>query len=193
MRRFYIISGSTLCIVIALLFLSRELFYAATEKHKERLSSTNAAQEFIAMRKGHPVINNSLENKVIVVNLWATWCGPCKEEIPELNAIAEQYRTNHEEVSFIAITDQSEQETKAFFEKEKFVFHQVHEGKDIQEYFHGLSSLMPVNSIPLTVVLNKKGMAELFLRGYSEENIKQLKDYLGKALIQPVAKPGAGN
>jgi thiol-disulfide isomerase/thioredoxin len=34
----------------------------------------------------------NLQGKVVVVNFWATWCGPCKKEIPAFNAIYEQYK-----------------------------------------------------------------------------------------------------
>lgn len=35
---------------------------------------------------------STLQGKVVVVNFWATWCGPCKKEIPAFNAIYEQYK-----------------------------------------------------------------------------------------------------
>lgn len=43
--------------------------------------------------RGQPVTANSLEGQWLVLNYWATWCGPCRREIPELNAFAAQMAT----------------------------------------------------------------------------------------------------
>ena len=188
MKKFYALSGAVVCFVSILLLINRELTKNTLAKHKEKATKTNVIKEFISMRENDPIINNSIENKVVVINLWATWCGPCKREIPELNAVARQYGKDSDEIIFIAITDEPEGITKSFLEKEKFVFQQVYNGKDLQEYFQKLNNAFPVNSIPLSIIINKEGKAELFLRGYSEENIKTLKNYLSKIITQPVTK-----
>src|SRR5579859_2292340 len=40
---------------------------------------------------GKPFDLAALKGKVVVLNLWATWCGPCREEMPSLDAFARQY------------------------------------------------------------------------------------------------------
>jgi thiol-disulfide isomerase/thioredoxin len=46
--------------------------------------------------------------KVVVIDLWATWCGPCREAIPELAAIARRYRPLG--VEFVSLTSETEQD-----------------------------------------------------------------------------------
>lgn len=55
--------------------------------------------------RGHDGANHSLaelHGKPAVVNFWATWCGPCKEEMPRLQALADRYASKG--VSFVAVS-----------------------------------------------------------------------------------------
>lgn len=54
----------------------------------------------------------SLRGKVIVLEFWATWCGPCREAIPHLNQLVEKYR--QKPVQFISITDEEEWRVEKF-------------------------------------------------------------------------------
>jgi thiol-disulfide isomerase/thioredoxin len=47
---------------------------------------------------GRKVTAEQLEGQWLVINYWAEWCGPCRTEIPELNALAEQLKTKHTQV-----------------------------------------------------------------------------------------------
>lgn len=49
------------------------------------------------------------EADVVVVNFWATWCGPCREEIPELSAFAQK----HPEIAFVGVSVDDAMDTEA--------------------------------------------------------------------------------
>lgn len=52
---------------------------------------------------GKPVALKSLRDKVVVLNVWATWCLPCREEIPQLEALHQQYAGQGVEVIGVSI------------------------------------------------------------------------------------------
>tara|TARA_Y100000590_G_scaffold446779_1_gene580979 strand:- start:284 stop:892 length:609 start_codon:yes stop_codon:yes gene_type:complete len=52
---------------------------------------------------------SKMENKVILLNFWATWCGPCRLEIPDFNELYEKYNEKGLEILGISIQDTKEQ------------------------------------------------------------------------------------
>ena len=50
-----------------------------------------------------------LEGKVILLNFWATWCGPCRMEIPEFNDIQKNYHEKGFEILGISVSDNKKQ------------------------------------------------------------------------------------
>lgn len=64
------------------------------------------------------------KDKLTVLNLWATWCVPCVEEIPELNSIREQYKDDS--INFISISvDNDSIKLINFLNKDKFKFKDI--------------------------------------------------------------------
>lgn len=51
---------------------------------------------------GQPRKLASLRGQIVVLNFWATWCGPCQEELPRLSKMAQQYPEN--KVHFVAVS-----------------------------------------------------------------------------------------
>lgn len=52
---------------------------------------------------GSPVTPEALKGKVAIIDFWATWCGPCLENMPSLNQVYEKYK-NDERVEFLAVS-----------------------------------------------------------------------------------------
>ncbi|MDA8129928.1 MAG: redoxin domain-containing protein [Elusimicrobia bacterium] len=92
---------------------------------------------------------SDLANAVVVLEFWATWCGPCEERIPELNALAERFRGRP--VVFIHITDESEADVRAFLETHRI------DGWIATEADASVFKAFRVYGRPYTVVIGRDG------------------------------------
>ena len=68
------------------------LCYVVADSHRERLVSVgDSAPRFeVTTDRGVKLSRNEFGGKILVVNFWATWCPPCVEEMPSLQAMAKQ-------------------------------------------------------------------------------------------------------
>ena len=69
---------------------------------------------------GEPVRIADFKGKIVVLNLWATWCAPCVAEMPTLDAIAGDYQAQGLQVLTISQDNQGEKQVDPFFAKRKF-------------------------------------------------------------------------
>jgi peroxiredoxin len=103
--------------------------------------------------------------KVLVVNFWATWCGPCREEIPEFSALASAYRSKGVEFLGISMDDGEASEVKELvqtFGHQYRVEYTLAVGDDaVANAFGG------VNSLPTTFVIDRAGKIVKKYNGYA--------------------------
>jgi thiol-disulfide isomerase/thioredoxin len=100
--------------------------------------------------EGRPVSMASLRGKVVLVNFWATWCPPCRAEIPDLIALQNRYRDR------LVILGISEDEAppadvKAFVADQKINYAVAMTNPAIEKIFKGVSAL------PTTFVIDRDG------------------------------------
>src|SRR5689334_20219306 len=96
--------------IFVLIFLVAGLIFFLYSLAKEKTSFPDF--KYVALN-GDTLSRKDLIGKVTVVNIWATWCASCVEEIPSLNQVYDKYK-NDENVIFIAITDDSKEKTMDF-------------------------------------------------------------------------------
>ncbi|MCB0430234.1 MAG: TlpA family protein disulfide reductase [Flavobacteriales bacterium] len=83
----------------------------------------------------------SISNKVVVVNLWATWCPPCVAEIPALNQLKNAYASD-DRVVFLAVSAEDPEKVKNFLSRTAFDFIQV-DPSHAYDFNKGLSRVYP--------------------------------------------------
>ena len=114
-----------------------------------RLSKLNGGDVRLADYKG----------KVIVTNFWATWCGPCRIEMPELERVMEKYKDD-KEVIFLAInTDDDRNYVEPYVKGQKIKLPVV--------YANYLDAEYRITSIPTTIVFDRQGQISFRQAGYN--------------------------
>lgn len=110
------------------------------------------------------------KGKVVILNLWATWCGPCLREMPELNRIQNDFKDN--KVVVLAISDETTEELAPYLEKNKFT---INFGKtDDSNYFREDSVR------PTTFIIDREGVIrEVYIGEMNYEKLSQaIKHYI---------------
>ncbi len=103
---------------------------------------------------GKPLSLASYKGKVVLVDFWATWCGPCVAELPNVLKAYEKYHDKGFEIVGISLDQEKDALTK-FTADKKMPWPQYFDG---QGWKNKLAGKYGVNSIPATYLLNKDGV-----------------------------------
>lgn len=93
----------------------------------------------------------SKRDKVVLLNLWATWCGPCREEIPDLQALHDKYAPKGFEVIGVSVDENGIEPVKQFVQEFKMTYPVAldPEGK--------LAGIFQTSVLPTSVLLDRTG------------------------------------
>jgi thiol-disulfide isomerase/thioredoxin len=92
-----------------------------------------------------------LKGKVVIVNFWATWCPPCRAEIPDFIKVYDAYKSKGLEIVGIALDEDGWPKVKPFAEKNKINYPVVLGNAEVVQQYGG------IEGIPTTFIVDKKG------------------------------------
>jgi thiol-disulfide isomerase/thioredoxin len=95
---------------------------------------------------------NTYKGKVLVLNFWATWCGPCRREIPDFIQLQDEYGAGGLQIVGIALDEQGASIVKPFADKFKINYPVVVDAKSEVAAMYG-----QMNAIPVTIVVDRTG------------------------------------
>ena len=112
---------------------------------------------------------------VSVLNVWASWCGPCRAEAPTLQAISVQYPNVH----FLGLlTRDDDDAARAFLRRFKITYPTIHNDDLILKF----GKTLPPNAIPSTVILDSRNRIAARISG--EVTVAGLQELLNKVLAE---------
>lgn len=109
----------------------------------------------------------SMKGKVVLVDFWATWCGPCVGELPNLRKAYEKYHAKGFEIVGVSLDDDDRKAFGAFLEKNGIKWPQAYDGKG---WSTAIARQYEIRGIPTNVLFDRDGnVAALELRGDAVE------------------------
>jgi len=124
--------------------------------------------------KGSAVTLSKLQGKVVLVNFWATWCGPCRAEIPGFLEVYKEYKSKGFEIVGISLDQDGWKKVIPFVERFKIDYPIVMGNLKVVEAYGNF------NAIPTSFLVDKKGNIVNEHVGYlsKEDLIKLIKPLL---------------
>lgn len=118
----------------------------------------------------------SLRGKVVFVNLWATWCGPCRAEIPALQQFQKDYAAKGFEIVGVSLDENGPEAVRAFMNEQKMTYPVV-----IDENAKALN-LFRASVIPISALIDRQGNVAWMSAGSIEQSVPAVRQEIEKAL-----------
>ncbi|HHQ14695.1 MAG TPA: TlpA family protein disulfide reductase [Chromatiales bacterium] len=112
-------------------------------------------------RQGQTVSLSDLKGQVVLINFWATWCGPCRKEMPLLEQLYERY----EPLGFTLLgvnVEENPKDADAFLKETPVTFPVLFDPDN------RVSKMYDVSAMPSTVLVDRKGQMRFLHHGYQE-------------------------
>lgn len=146
----------------------------------EKQSGKNVVPNFTWTEDGKKMSMNELKGNVVLVNLWATWCGPCVREMPDLSKISEELKDKNFRMLGLNIFQQERAKKVEDFLKTNPVSYTILDGNNAVVDAFGEASGSKIEAVPTTFIIDKNGkIAETIVGGRDKETfLKAIDKYL---------------
>lgn len=138
-------------VIVALLLFIGGIFAFGLANQRQTQPRSGLAPDFtLTLMDGTPIKLSDLRGQVVVVNFWASWCAPCRQEAAELEAAYQQYKDKGVDFLGIAYTD-TERNAKAYLEEFGITY------KNGLDYKTAISEQYRITGVPETFIIDRKG------------------------------------
>src|SRR5206468_1390324 len=110
---------------------------------------------------GKPVSLSTYQGKVVVLDFWATWCPPCREELPHFQTLHTQYRDKGFEILGIAMDENAADVVPGFLKDRNIKYTNLLADGKIEELYG------PIAGLPTTFIIDRHGTIRKQITGGS--------------------------
>jgi len=141
---------------------------------EERAEAGYLAPDFsVELLSGETVSLSDFRGKVVLINFWATWCGPCVKEMPDIQKLSEAYS---DDLVVLAINcNESKNKVEEFINANGYTFRVGLDSGEVQK-------LYPTRGIPYTIVINANGVITQTQLGAPADAFAVFEEYVKAAM-----------
>ena len=99
---------------------------------------------------GPEVTLDSLKGKVVLLDFWATWCGPCKQIMPVIQKLSEEFKDKDVAIFGVNTWEKKDDAAKKYMESKKYTYGCLLAGEDLTKTYG-------ITGIPTLIIINKDG------------------------------------
>lgn len=139
-------------------------------------AGTPAPQAIWLRENGESVNLSDFRGRVVLLNFWATWCGPCVIEMPDLDALAKKYRRAGLEVVAVSLDEKGPETIRPFYRKHSLNHLAIyHDGQEAARTFG-------VRTMPTTYLIDREGLLMGHVPGFAHWQSPALEKHIQAAL-----------
>ncbi|MFL2886995.1 MAG: TlpA family protein disulfide reductase [Candidatus Pelagibacter sp.] len=127
--------------------------------------------------KNKKVSLDSYQSNLIIINFWATWCAPCKEEMPHLSRLKSKKQFKDIEILPINIADEKLEKSKEFFQELNINNLEIFYGSSVN-----LAKVFNLRGVPTSIIIDKDGYEFARVIGYIDFENKSFLKWLSNHL-----------
>jgi peroxiredoxin len=125
---------------------------------------------------GQPIRMADLRGKVVIVDFWASWCEPCREEMPVLERLHRRYRERGLVVVGVSV-DRTERNARAFLRRTRVSFPIIHDAS------HRIANRYSPPKMPSSYIIDRRGIIRHIHEGFQPSDAQRIEREV-RALLQ---------
>lgn len=147
---------------------------------KSKMISEDAPKFALKNMRGETIALKDLKGKVVILDFWATWCGPCKASFPGMQKVVTKYKDD-ENVEFLFIDTfergkNREKDVEGFISKNNYTFNVVYDTQKENSRDFEVAEKYEVDGIPTKVIIGPDGKIKLKSVGYGGSTAKLIEE-----------------
>ncbi len=140
----------------------------------------------VTLAKGDSVHLDRFAGEVVLLNIWATWCGPCEQEMPSIQRLYQDLSPEGLKIVSVSVDDDQPQTVSKWLVDRKLTF------EVFQDRTHAIERIYQTTGIPESFVINRQGVIVKKVIGPLEWDSAAQRAMFRRLLSEPAGPKGGG-